>query len=181
VQREWSPYPRGYPVAPTPSLGLGITEAVPRVALEVVFLVAVAVTVAVANFSALEIVLVMLLAFSIVALAEWVATRDRRPIARAALAPVGGAVEVQVEGAREVEVQVEGARGVEVQVEEGREVEQEESLGWAAFAEPSGPEALTVMGAISDTEDAPVSEVFARARPVPGARGGSKLRGLGGF
>ena len=74
----WSPYPRGYSVAPTPSLSLGMSDAVPRIALEVVFLVVVAVVVAVARFSVLEIVLVMLLAFALTALVEWIATRDRR-------------------------------------------------------------------------------------------------------
>jgi hypothetical protein len=134
----WSPYPRGYPVTSTPSLGLGgVSDAVPRIALEVVFLVVVAVVVAVANFSALEIVLVMLLAFAITALVEWVATRDRKPAARPVAAP--GPV---------VAVEPIVASVAEVAVEE----ELEESLGWAAFAEPSGPEALTVMGALSDSE-----------------------------
>ncbi len=80
----WSPYPRGYPVAPTPGLGVGISDAVPRIAAEVALLIAVAVIVAVAKFTALEIVLIMLLAFAIVALFEWVATRERRPVVRAA-------------------------------------------------------------------------------------------------
>jgi hypothetical protein len=46
----WSPYPRGYAVtAPAPRMS-GVPPAVPRIALEVVFLVAVAVAAAVAGF-----------------------------------------------------------------------------------------------------------------------------------
>src|SRR2546427_604887 len=77
----WSPYPRGYPVAPTPSLGFDLPPAVPRIALEVVFLIVVAVIVAVANFNALAIVFVMLIAFAITALVEWIASREHRPVA----------------------------------------------------------------------------------------------------
>jgi hypothetical protein len=149
----WSPYPRGYPVTSTPSLGLGgVSDAVPRIALEVVFLVVVAVVVAVANFSALEIVLVMLLAFAITALVEWVATRDRKPAARPVAAP--GPV---------VAVEPIVASVAEVAVEE----ELEESLGWAAFAEPSGPEALTVMGALSDSEVVLPEEDVLEPAPEP--------------
>ena len=155
----WSPYPRGYPVAPTPSLGLGMSDAVPRIALEVVFLVVVAVVVAVANFSALEIVLVMLLAFAITALVEWVATRDRKTVVRSAPAPLVTVEPVAVVEVSEAEVllpqeeeaEVLQPQEVEVLLPQER-IEPEESLGWAAFAEPSGPEALTVMGALSDSE-----------------------------
>src|SRR6266542_2287947 len=118
----WSPYPRGYPVAPTPTVGAGLPAAVPRIALEVAFLIVVAVVVAVASFSTWEIVAVMGLAFVIAAGAEFVAGREREPV------------------------------------------------GWAAFAEPSGPEALTVMGAV--TFDEPEAETDAEpllaAEPAPG-------------
>jgi len=79
----WSPYPRGYAVsAPAPRFG-GVSPAVPRIALEVVFLVVVAVAIAVAEFSALEIVIVMAAAFLITASVELIAARDRPRAVRA--------------------------------------------------------------------------------------------------
>ena len=133
----WSPYPRGYPVAPTPSLGFDLPPAVPRIALEVVFLIVVAVIVAVANFNALAIVFVMLIAFAITALVEWIASREHRPVA-----PVPAK-------AGEPVVLKTGTNAEEPPV---RAPELAEGAGWAAFAEPSGPEALTVMGALSEDE-----------------------------
>src|SRR3954468_11008514 len=55
----WAPYPRGYTLTPERSMLGAVPESVPRVALEVVFLVLVAAVVAVAKFTALEIVAVM--------------------------------------------------------------------------------------------------------------------------
>ena len=170
----WSPYPRGYSVAPTRSLGLGMSDAAPRIALEVVFLVAAAVAVAVAQFSGLEIVLVMLVAFAITALVEWVAARDRKSVFGAVpAAGPGVANEVVVaQGSEEGvpphdnaaaagEVVVVGEHAVVVEWDEAKD-----SLGWAAFAEPSGPEALTVMGTLSDTEDTPPPSPFDEAVEV---------------
>jgi hypothetical protein len=127
----WSPYPRGYPVPPAPSFGL--PEAVPRIALEVIFLVAVAAVLAVANFGAPVIVAVMALAFAITATAEYVAGRDRAPIARPAAAAAPPQLDEPLVDATGFPPAAEVA----------------EPEGWAAFAEPSGPEALTVMEAIS--------------------------------
>ena len=138
----WSPYPRGYPVATTSSVGFDLPAAVPRIALEVVFLIAVAVTVAVANFKAIEIVLVMVIAFAITALVEWVASLQGRPFARpdAATEAPASPPALVAKAVSEPEPLSDGA-------------------GWAAFAEPSGPEALTVMGALSDSEVMELEEI----------------------
>src|SRR5262249_60322886 len=74
----WSPYPRGYALAPERSLFGSLPPAVPRIALEVVFLVAVAAVVAVADFSNREIVAVVGGAVLITFLVEIVASRGRR-------------------------------------------------------------------------------------------------------
>jgi len=152
----WSPYPRGYPVAPTPTVGAGLPAAVPRIALEVAFLIVVAVVVAVASFSTWEIVAVMGLAFVIAAGAEFVAGRERAPLTR----PVAPA-----EPPPALDEPV-----VEPVVAPAAEEEELEPVGWAAFAEPSGPEALTVMGAV--TFDEPEAETDAEpllaAEPAPG-------------
>src|ERR1041385_178407 len=73
-----APYPRGYTLTPERSMISAIPESVPRVALEVIFLVIVAAVVAVAKFSALEIVAVMAGAVLITFLVELVAARERR-------------------------------------------------------------------------------------------------------
>src|SRR5439155_18726362 len=148
----WSPYPRGYPVAPTPSLGFDIPAVVPRIALEVVFLIVAAVIVAVANFKALEIVVVMLVAFAITALVEWFASRERRPT-ESTFAHVGEPVVLET-----------GTNAEEAPVPTP---ERAEGAGWAAFAEPSGPEALTVMGALSEDDDEPAQVAEAAVADAP--------------
>src|SRR5919202_6995096 len=55
----WAPYPRGYTLTPERSLVGAVPDAAGRIALEVVFIIAVAAVVAVANFSPFEIVGVM--------------------------------------------------------------------------------------------------------------------------
>jgi hypothetical protein len=158
----WSPYPRGYPVAPTPAVGAGLPEAVPRIALEVAFLIVVAVVVAVASFSTWEIVAVMGLAFVIAAVAEFVAGRERAPLTRPVAAPEPPpALDEPV-----VEPVVSPAE--EEVVSRAEEEGELEPVGWAAFAEPSGPEALTVMGAM--TFDEPEAE--ADAEPLLAAEHG---------
>ena len=47
----WAPYPRGYTLTPERSMLGSVPDAVPRIALEVIFLVVVAAVVAVAEFS----------------------------------------------------------------------------------------------------------------------------------
>ena len=74
----WAPYPRGYTLTPERSMLGSVPDAVPRVALEVIFLVVVAAVVAVAEFSPLEIVAVMAGAALLVLLVELLAGRERR-------------------------------------------------------------------------------------------------------
>ena len=74
----WAPYPRGYTLTPERSMLGSVPDAVPRIALEVIFLVVVAAVVAVAEFSPLEIVAVMGGAALLVLLVELLAGRERR-------------------------------------------------------------------------------------------------------
>jgi hypothetical protein len=168
----WSPYPRGYALTPERSLFGSVPDAVPRIALEVVFLVVVAAVVAVAKFSSLEIVAVMAGAVVITFLVELIAARDRpsttpipaaEAVRPAAPAPAPAPEKPLVAARKEP---------VAAPVEESTAADDEPSLalaqpdlavdepppaddgsGWAAFAEPAGPEPLTVMGALSEDEE----------------------------
>jgi hypothetical protein len=64
--------------------------AVPRLLLEVVFLVAVAVAAVIAKLDALVIVAIMILAWGLVALAEWFAARAAKEQAEIAVRPLAG-------------------------------------------------------------------------------------------
>ena len=168
----WSPYPRGYALTPERSLFGSMPDAVPRIALEVVFLVVVAAVVAVAKFSSLEIVAVMAGAVLITFLVELIAARDRpsttpipaadavrpaasarapeKPVVAAKKEPVAAAVE---ESTASGESSLALARP-DLAVEDERPAD--DGSGWAAFAEPAGPEPLTVMGALSEHEEPPI-------------------------
>jgi hypothetical protein len=147
----WSPYPRGYPVAAPEPLGAGLPESLPRIALEVLFLIVVTVVVAVSNLPTWQIVAVMGAAFLLTALAELIAGREREPVAR----PTVAAEPLPV---------LDEPISASAPVVAARDDEEAEAVGWAAFAEPSGPEALTVMGAV--TFDEPEVEAAA-AEPEP--------------
>jgi hypothetical protein len=72
----------GWTQQPWPSYGRervspGLPESLPRFAIEAAFLILVAVVVAVAGFDRLSIVLVMALAWAIVGVVEWAASRER--------------------------------------------------------------------------------------------------------
>lgn len=72
----------GWTQQPWPSYGRervspGLPESLPRFAVEAAFLIVVAVVVAVAGFDRLSIVLVMALAWAIVGVVEWAASRER--------------------------------------------------------------------------------------------------------
>src|SRR5215210_4217109 len=71
----WAPAPRGYAMTPERSMFGAVPDAVPRIALEVIFLVVVAAVAAVAEFSALEIVGVMAGAVLLTFLVELIASR----------------------------------------------------------------------------------------------------------
>ena len=168
----WSPYPRGYALTPERSLFGSVPNAVPRIALEVVFLVVVAAVVAVAKFSSLEIVAVMAGAVLITFLVELIAARDRpsttpipaaeavrppapalapeKPFVAAKKEPVVAAVEESTASGEPSLALAQPAPAVE------EERPADDGSGWAAFAEPAGSEPLTVMGALSEDEEPPV-------------------------
>ncbi len=170
-----------------------VPEAVPRIALEVVFLVVVAAVVAVAKFSALEIVAVMAGAVLITALVELIASRDRRgttPIPAAAPAAPATAPPQAVEAVLPTPVAVEQESTPAVQVvavaenaqtptdelslatlppdeDEGAEATSaDDGSGWAAFAEPVGPHPLTLMGQAEDDEPPEAEHVETQPEPV---------------
>ena len=179
----WAPYPRGYAFTPERSMLGSVPSAVGRIALEVVFLVIVAAVVAVAKFSALEIVGVMAGAVLITFLVELIAARDRRgatpipataPIARSVPAPSAPErVEVVEKPAVAPVERVPAITDEDDQpttgelsialVQPEEEEPAEEVLGWAAFAEPAG-QPLTLMGALAEevppvgSEDKPPEE-----------------------
>jgi hypothetical protein len=153
----WSPYPRGYPVAAPQPLGSSLPDSLPRIALEVVFLIVVTVIVAVSNLPTWQIVTVMAAAFVVTALAELIAGRERAPVARPSVPAEPPPVLDEPVAAPAPAVAVLA-----------RDDDGAEPVGWAAFAEPSGPEALTVMGAV--TFDEPEVEAAAvELEPEPEA------------
>ena len=189
----WAPAPRGYALTPERSMLGSVPEAVPRIALEVVFLVVVAAVVAVAKFSALEIVAVMAGAVLITALVELIASRDRRgttPIPAAAPAAPATAPPQAVEAVLPTPVAVEQESTPAVQVvavaenaqtptdelslatlppdeDEGAEATSaDDGSGWAAFAEPVGPHPLTLMGQAEDDEPPEAEHVETQPEPV---------------
>jgi hypothetical protein len=177
----WSPYPRGYALTPERSLFGSVPDAVPRIALEVVFLVVVAAVVAVAKFSSLEIVAVMAGAVVITFLVELIAARDRpsttpipaaeavrpaapappleKPVVAAKKEPVTAAVEDSTTGDEPPAPAVSDVEEDSLALAQPRAaVEEDQPLaddgsGWAAFAEPAGPQPLTLMGALSTDEE----------------------------
>jgi hypothetical protein len=151
----WSPYPRGYPVTAPQSLGAGLPDALPRIALEVAFLIVVTVVVAISNLATWEIVAVMAAAFVLTALAELIAGRERAPVTRPTVAAEPPPV-LDEPAPKPVALPTPAPSAP------SRDDDGAEAVGWAAFAEPSGPEALTVMGAV--TFDEPEAE--APAEPV---------------
>jgi hypothetical protein len=151
----WAPYPRGYALAPERSLFGSVPSAVPRIALEVIFLIGVAAVVAAAEFSTGEIVAVMGGAVLITFLVEVLAARDRREKPPGPLAEPAAVAEPAPAAVRPVPKPVTAAAPSPQPTEDG--------AGWAAFAEQPGQDARTLMGALS-VEDAR-EEVEADAAP----------------
>jgi hypothetical protein len=183
----WAPYPRGYALTPERSMLGTVPDAVPRIALEVIFLIVVAAVVAVAKFSALEIVAVMAGAALIVVLVELVAGRERRaaattPIPAEPLAPAAAATAAPVFVGPPPPAPVADANQpttgeLSLVPESQREAPGDDELGgWAPFAEPAGAEAPSVMAALAVEEEqpmvdeppAPEPESVAEAEPSPG-------------
>ena len=157
----WSSYPRGYTLTPERSMLGSVPEAVPRIALEVVFLVIVAAVVAVAKLSALEIVGIMAGAVLITFLVELIAARDRR-----VATPIPAAAPVAPASAPPKPVQRE--RAVVAQESTDEAPAADDGSGWAAFAEPAGPQPLMLMGALAADEEQPARERSEPAEPEPG-------------
>src|SRR5206468_1783204 len=140
------PYPRGYALAPERSLFGSLPPAVPRIALEVVFLVAVAAVVALADFSNREIVAVMGGAVLITFLVEIVASRDRR-----ASAPVPAPLSAEETGP---ELIVVGKASTASSAAAPAAAVVDDAVGWAAFTEATDSDAESVMGALTSEADA---------------------------
>jgi hypothetical protein len=168
----WAPYPRGYTLTPERSMLGSVPDAVPRIALEVIFLIVVAAVVAVAEFSPLEIVAVMAGAALLVLLVELVAGRERRvstaipaeaPIAASAPPPPEPARPIPAPAPPQAAVPAEDANQpttgelslvpVPNLPEEEEAPVEEEIGGWEAFAEPAGEEAPNVMAALAVADD----------------------------
>lgn len=163
----WSPYPRGYALTPERSMLGSVPEAVPRIALEVIFLVIVAAVVAVAELSALEIVGVMAGAVLITFLVELIAARERRGTTPIPAAPTVAPAPAPPQP-RSVEV-VRRERAAVV-VDESTEADEEvadDGSGWAAFAEPAGSEPVVLMGALAADDEAPAQEDVAASDEPP--------------
>jgi hypothetical protein len=166
----WAPYPRGYTLTPERSMLGSVPDAVPRIALEVIFLIVVAAVVAVAEFSPLEIVAVMGGAALLVLLVELFAGRERRastpipaeaPVAAAAAppppseparpmpAPAPPQAAVPAPDANQPTTGELSLVPVPDLPEQGEPLEDDEVGGWAPFAEPAGAEAPNVMAALA--------------------------------
>jgi hypothetical protein len=154
----WSPYPRGYALAPERSLFGSLPPAVPRIALEVVFLVAVAAVVAVADFSNREIVGVMAGAVIITFLVELVASRDRR-----AAAPIPAPLSAEEYGPEPVFRGTQPTAGSAAPAV----VVVDDAVGWAAFADATDSDAESAMGAVASEAESPGGQ--ASSAEVPAA------------
>src|SRR3954447_19189701 len=180
----WAPYPRGYTLTPERSMLGSVPDAVPRIALEVIFLVVVAAVVAVAEFSPLEIVAVMAGAALLVLLVELLAGRERRastpipaeaPIAASAPppeparpipAPAPPQAAVPAPDANQPTTGELSLVPVPDLPEEEEAPAEEEVGGWAPFAEPSGEEAPNVMAALAVADDGGADEPAAEAKAL---------------
>jgi hypothetical protein len=147
----WTPYPRGYPALPSQGLGAGVVwglpEALPRLAVEVAFLVAVAVVLAVGGFGTLWIVLAMAVAVAVTVGFEWLATRDRVSV------PVPARPQPPVLAAPPAPPVVEGEA-----------VPAADGNGWAAFAEEP---AETEEPVDDEEEPEPTEESEPESEPEP--------------
>jgi len=178
----WSPQPRGYALTPERSMLGTVPDAVPRIALEVIFLIVVAAVVAVAKFSPLEIVAVMAGAALIVVLVELLAGRERRasettpipaaaPVARPVVAPPAPPAPAPAPSVADASQPTTGELLL-VPSPEPRVAEEpadDELGGWAPFAEPAGAEAPSVMAALAADEELEAEEVVAEVAEGPSA------------
>ena len=139
----WTPYPRGYPSLPAaPGSGFAMPEALPRLVLEIAFLVVVAVVAAVGGFSAVAIIVVMAVAVTLAAGFELLVSSSWRPMLTRTPAPVPVAAAV-LPMAPHAPVVLEAVPAAD-------------GAGWAAFAESPAVEGKTVVDSVET--DAPVEE-----------------------
>jgi hypothetical protein len=183
----WAPYPRGYTLTPERSMLGSVPDAVPRIALEVIFLIVVAAVVAVAEFSPLEIVAVMGGAALLVLLVELFAGRERRastPIPAEAPVAAAAAPPPPSEPARPVPAPAPPQAAVpapdanqpttgELSLvpvpdlpEKVEPLEDDEVGGWAPLAEPAGAEAPNVIAALADEDELREDEDEVGEQPV---------------
>jgi hypothetical protein len=147
----WSPYPRGYTLAPERSLLGDVPEALPRLLLEVVFLVAVAAVAAAAKLSGKEIVIVMAGAVVLTALVELVAARERRSARKL---PFPEESEPEPAAPAPAPAPRAAAAAVAQPPEDG--------AGWAAFAEPSSAKEADLLDALTDGDEPAPGQVEGR-------------------
>jgi hypothetical protein len=125
----------------------GIPPAVWRIGGEVLFLIAVAVALGVAQLSWWVIVLTMAGAFALVCAVEWLAGREHASYLRAAAPSATPAHPV-------------------VEAERAEETDERESFGWTAFEEAQEPsDAMTIIG--TPVRDEPADEVPEPEEPDP--------------
>jgi hypothetical protein len=136
------PWPSYAPARVSP----GMPESLPRFAIEAAFLITVAVVVAVAGFDRLSIVLVMALAWSIVGVVEWAASRERFARARVPAPARAAAQELPPAPLRIVPAHAAAAPPAE------------SWEGPAEVAEPAEDERTVVRPAEPDSEPAPVAK-----------------------
>jgi hypothetical protein len=151
VQQPWQPY-----TAAAPRVRTGLPEAVPRMAIETVFIIAVAVGAYEANLRPLVLAGVMALAVLIVGVVEWAAARERaapapaRPVEPEAEAPA--ADEVAAAPLPAAEPWEAPARAVVALPEPMPEPEPEEQTAIAAPAPQPEPEPEPEPEAVEEAE-----------------------------
>ena len=135
-----------------------VPPALPRIATEIAFIVAVAVVAGVGHFSTTLIVALMLGAWAIVAAIEWFAARERIPPPTAAPAPP------VIEGTLEPAPQP-----LPSQTEPEPEPQPAGEYGWSAFSEAVeavGADAMTIAGGMPQDEESDEPEPIAE-QPEP--------------
>jgi hypothetical protein len=165
----------GWTQQPWPSYGRervspGLPESLPRFALEAVFLIVVAVVVAVAGFDRLSIVLVMGLAWAIVGVVEWAASRERFARARVPT-PVRGTIEPAPPAPlRIVPADAAPADAWEAPAPpaaaEADEVEDERTVIRPGREEPEEPEVAAVSEPAVESDPEPVAEADPEPSPA---------------
>jgi hypothetical protein len=159
TQQAWPPpYAGGTSIRP---IGPGLPDALPRIAVEAGFIILVAVLVFLAHFDGLAIILIMALAWAIVAVVEWAATRERLAPPRPVATPVPPAVPAVQRAVAAPAVAEQPALA--------------DPAGWAAYSDPAPegahdvPDELTIVAAASEPEEEEPREAVRVSAPEPEA------------